>query len=49
MRLVSNSGHEFGNRSIPEYLGSRCQSDLIRVLVSLFSLSLFFYLAGQLV
>ena len=49
MRLVSNSGHEFGNRSIPEYLGSRYQSDLIRVLVSLFSLSLFFYLAGQLV
>ena len=42
MRLVSNSGHEFGNRSIPEYLGSRYQSDLIRVLVSLFSLSLFF-------
>ena len=49
MRLVSNSGHEFGSRSIPEYLGSRYQSDLIRILVSLFSLSLFFYLAGQLV
>ena len=49
MRLVSNSGHEFGSRSIPEYLGIRYQSDLIRILVSLFSLSLFFYLAGQLV
>ena len=49
LRLVSNSGHEFGSRSIPEYLGIRYQSDLIRILVSLFSLSLFFYLAGQLV
>ena len=49
LRLVSNSGHEFGSRSIPEYLGIRYQSDLIRILVSIFSLSLFFYLAGQLV
>ncbi len=49
LRLVSNSGNEFGSRSIPEYLGQRYQSDLIRILVSLFSLSLFFYLAGQLV
>ena len=49
LRLVSNSGHEFGSRSIPEYLGQRYQSDAIRILVSLFSLSLFFYLAGQLV
>lgn len=49
LHLVSNSGNEFGSRSIPEYLGQRYQSDLIRVLVSLFSLSLFFYLAGQLV
>jgi sodium/proline symporter len=49
LHLVSNSGHEFGSRSIPEYLGQRYQSNWIRILVSLFSLSLFFYLAGQLV
>ena len=49
LRLVSNSGHEFGNRSIPEYLGSRYQSDAVRIMVSVFSLLLFFYLAGQLV
>ena len=49
LRLVSNSGNQFGSRSIPEYLGIRYQSDAIRILVSLFSLSLFFYLAGQLV
>ena len=49
LRLVSNSGHRFGNRSIPEYLGSRYQSDAVRIMVSLFSLLLFFYLAGQLV
>jgi len=46
---VSNSGNQFGSRSIPEYLGIRYQSPWIRILVSLFSLSLFFYLAGQLV
>ncbi|MCZ6618712.1 MAG: sodium:solute symporter family protein [Gammaproteobacteria bacterium] len=49
MRVVSQAGHEFGSRSIPEYLGTRYQSDVIRILVSIFSLLLFFYLAGQLV
>ena len=49
LKLVSDSGNEFGSRSIPEYLGQRFQSDWIRILVSVFSLSLFFYLAGQLV
>ena len=49
MRLVSFSGHRFGNRSIPEYLGDRYQSDGIRILVSLYSLVLVFHLTGQLV
>lgn len=49
MRLISTAGNRFGNRSIPEYLGDRYQSDGIRILVSLISLILFFYLAGQLV
>ena len=49
LKVVSNTGHEFGSRSIPEYLGTRYQSDWMRVLVSLFSLLLLFYLAGQLV
>ena len=49
LKVVSNSGHRFGNRSIPEYLGSRYQSDTVRTMVSIFSLLLFFYLAGQLV
>ncbi len=49
MRVVGNSGHRFGNRSIPEYLGSRYRSDAVRTMVSIFSLLLFFYLAGQLV
>ena len=49
MRLIATSGNRFGNRSIPEYLGDRYQSEGIRVMVSLFSLVLFFYLAGQLV
>ena len=49
MRLVATSGNRFGNRSIPEYLGDRYRSDGIRVLVTLMSLVLLFYLAGQLV
>jgi SSS family transporter len=49
MRLIATSGNRFGNRSIPEYLGDRYQSEGIRVLVSVMSLVLFFYLAGQLV
>ena len=49
IRLVSTAGHVYGSRSIPEYLGERYGSDLIRILVSVFSLLLLFYLAGQLV
>ncbi|MEM1245799.1 MAG: sodium:solute symporter family protein [Acidobacteriota bacterium] len=49
IRLVASSGHAFGNRSIPEYLGDRYQSDGVRLLVSIFSLVLFFYIAGQMV
>ena len=49
IRLVRNAGHAFGSRSIPEYLGERYDSELMRILVSLFSLLLLFYLAGQLV
>ena len=49
MRLIATSGNRFGNRSIPEYLGDRYQSEGIRVLVAIFSLMLLFYLAGQLV
>ncbi len=49
MRLVSTAGNRFGSRSIPEYLGDRYQSDGVRLLVAVFSLVLFFYIAGQLV
>ena len=49
IRAVASTGNRFGNRSIPEYLGDRYQSDGIRILVSIFSLVLFFYIAGQLV
>ena len=49
MRLIATAGNRFGSRSIPEYLGDRYGSEGIRILVSVFSLVLFFYLAGQLV
>ncbi len=49
LKVVSRGGEVFGSRSIPEYLGTRYQSDWVRILVSVFSLLLFFYLAGQLV
>lgn len=49
LRLVATAGNRFANRSIPEFLGDRYGSDGIRVLVAIFSLALFSYLAGQLV
>jgi len=49
MKLVATAGNRFGNRSIPEFLGDRFQSDGIRLLVACISLVLCFYLAGQLV
>ena len=49
MRLIATAGNRFGNRSIPEYLGDRFQSDALRITVSVISLVLFFYIAGQLV
>ena len=42
MRLIATSGNRFGNRSIPEYLGDRYQSEFMRLAVSLLSLVLFF-------
>ena len=49
IRLVATVGNRFADRSIPEFLGDRYASDTFRVLVAIFSLVLFFYLAGQLV
>lgn len=48
LRLVSQGGDRFGSRSIPEYLGDRYDSELIRLLAAIFSLLLLTYLAGQL-
>lgn len=49
MTLIARTGNAFGSRTIPEYLGDRYQSEALRIIVALFSLMLFFYLAGQLV
>ena len=46
---VAHAGTAFGSRSIPEYLGEKYQSEAIRVVTSVYSLVLLFYLAGQLV
>ncbi|MGR8949278.1 MAG: sodium:solute symporter family protein [Gammaproteobacteria bacterium] len=45
---VRRAGETFGSRSIPEYLGDRYDSDLLRIVAAVFSLLLLFYLAGQL-
>ena len=47
-RAIRRAGQTFGNRSIPEYLGDRFDSDFLRVAVSVFSILLLFYLAAQL-
>ena len=49
MRVVMRTGNALGSRSIPEYLGDRYQSPALRIVTAVFSLLLFFYLAGQLV
>ena len=46
---VARAGTNFGARSIPEYLGEKYQSDVIRVMTSVYTLILLFYLASQLV
>jgi len=48
LRGVRRAGKSFGTRSMPEYLGDRFDSDILRICVSLFSMLLLFYLAGQL-
>ena len=48
IRAIRKSGAQFGTRSIPEYLGHRFDSEALRLVVSLFSLLLLFYLAAQL-
>jgi len=47
-RQVQRTGNRFGNRSIPEFIGDRYRSELLRVVVALFSIVLLFYLAAQL-
>lgn len=46
---IAHAGTSFGARSIPEYLGEKYQSDVIRVMTSVYTLILLFYLASQLV
>ena len=48
-RMVARFGNRLGHRSIPELLGDRYQSEAIRIVASLFSLMLMFYIAGQLI
>ena len=48
MKVVGRAGERFGSRSIPEFLGDRYQSDMLRIAAAVFSLLLVFYLAGQL-
>ena len=48
-RTIARYGNLAGVRSIPEYLGERYQSEVLRLSAAFFSLILLFYLAGQLV
>ena len=46
---VAHAGLNYGTRSIPEYLGDKYQSNVIRIITSVYTLILLFYLASQLV
>ena len=48
LRGIRRAGENFGSRSMPEYLGDRFDSEALRICVSVFSMLLMFYLAGQL-
>jgi Na+/proline symporter len=48
-RSIGRFGNEAGARTMPEYLGERYRSELLRVSTAVFSLILLFYLASQLV
>ncbi|MEH6542554.1 MAG: sodium:solute symporter family protein [Porticoccaceae bacterium] len=47
-KQVQKAGNNFSNRSIPEFIGDRYQSEVLRVIVAVFSTVLLFYLAAQL-
>lgn len=47
-KQVQKAGNKFNNRSIPEFIGDRYQSEVLRVLVAVFSVVLLVYLAAQL-
>jgi SSS family transporter len=48
-KLVKSVGDKFGNRSIPEFVGQRYDSDFLRVGLAIVSLLLMFYITAQLV
>lgn len=48
-RLIKSVGDKFGNRSIPEFVGQRYDSDFLRVGLAIVSLLLMFYITAQLV
>lgn len=48
-KLVKSMGDRFGNRTIPEFVGQRYDSDFLRVGLTIVSFLLLFYITGQLV
>ncbi len=48
-KLVKTMGDRFGNRTIPEFVGARYNSDFLRVGMTVVSFLLLFYITAQLV
>ena len=48
-RLVKTMGDRFGNRTIPEFVGQRYNSDFLRIGLTVVSFLLLFYITAQLV
>jgi SSS family transporter len=48
-KLIKTMGDRFGNRSIPEFVGARYDSDFLRLGMTLVSFLLLFYITAQLV
>ena len=48
-KLVKTMGDRFGNRTIPEFVGQRYDSDFLRIGLTIVSFLLLFYITAQLV
>ncbi|SDI06011.1 sodium:solute symporter family protein [Alteribacillus bidgolensis] len=48
-KVIKKYGDKFGTRTIPEFIGERCKSDILRIALTIISILLIFYVVSQFV